>query len=271
VVWNRGSEKKGDVTMKQLAMTLAMATAAVAATWSAPTPAQAALEVAYINAAGGSVGYLAGYGINVTNINDPIGLTLADLAGYDAIMVASNAVFSQATNIGNVAAAFADTGRGVVLTEFCFQGQWAVGGAITGAGYSPFINDPLSSDYFISENLGTIYDAGSPLFAGVNPANVTTDYQADVGLAAGATLVADWAGGRHAFAYTTKVVALNLFPDSFYNTSADNQRLVANALYLSTNLSPPNVVPEPATIASAALAGFGGLGTLWRKKRRAAV
>lgn len=214
-------------------------------------------NVAYINASGGSVNYLTGYGHTVTNFNNPIGLTLGDLAGYDAILIASNSVFSEATNIANVAQQFANAGGGVVLTQFAFQGGWQVSGGITAPGYSPFTNDPLSSGYFITSNLGTIYDPASPLLDGVNTANVTTDFQADVGLDPGATLVADWTSGRHAIGYNllgnNAVVGLNLFPHDFYTSDPDTQRLVANAISFSSNPQTA-AIPEPMTLAV-----FGGL------------
>lgn len=66
------------------------------------------------------------------------------------------------------------------------------------AAHSPFTTDPASSVYFIDSNLGTIHDAGNPIFNGVNTALVNTDYQAQVNMNVGAQLVADWASGRHA-------------------------------------------------------------------------
>ena len=244
---------------------------ALAATAVTGNQASAA-NIAYINASGGSVNYLTGYGHTVTNFNDPIGLTLGSLAGYDAILIASNGIFTQATNIGNVAKQFADAGGGVVLAQFAFQGQWQVGGGITNAGYSPFINDPLSSGYFISSSLGTVYDPTSPLLNGVTPGSTTTDYQANVGLDASAILVADWASGRHAIAYNllpnSAVVGLNLFPDGSYLTSADSQRLVSNAINFSVNASA--TTPEPVSLLV-----FGGLvasgGWLVRRRMKAAV
>jgi hypothetical protein len=240
---------------------------------TATGPARAGLNVAYINAGGGDVSYLNSYGINVTNIDNPVGLTLSQLSGYDAIMIASNSIFSDPTGIGNVAADFADAGHGVVLTEFTFQGIWALGGRIMTAGYSPFTVDPTSSGYFIPDTLGTVSDPSSPLLSGVTASNVTTDYQANVGLDSGATLVADWTSGRHAIGYNTlassSVVGLNTFPPAGYGGSADSQALVANALYFSTHGGTPIATPEPATLASATVAGLMGVGYAWRRRRKA--
>jgi hypothetical protein len=206
-------------------------------------------NVAYINDDGGSLAYLTGYGHNVTYINDPVGLTLGDLAGYNAVIVASNIAFTQPANIGNVLEQFANAGGGVVLTEFDFQSYWALGGGIMTAGYSPFGIDPGYA-FYVPGYLGTINDPSSPLLTGVNTANVYTEFQADMAPTAGATLVASWATGRPAIGYDTladsKVVGLNLFPDQAYTSNSDTQLLVSNAISFSETGGA--VVPEPTSI-----------------------
>lgn len=236
----------------------------VLAVLALPLPSYGA-AVAYINASGGTVNYLTGYGHTVTNFDDPVGLTIGDLAGFDALIIASNSIFSESTNIGNVAGQFADAGGGVVLTEFVFQGQWALGGQIMTPGYSPFTIDPLSGGYNINSNLGVTVDPASPLFAGVNTANVTTQFQAQVALQAGATLVASWDSGRLAIGFDdlggNAVVGLNLFPDGFWTTDADTQRLVANAVSFSISSTS---VPEPGVLGLIGLA-LSGLAFARRK------
>jgi hypothetical protein len=232
--------------------------------------AQAA-NVAYIHASGGSVSYLTGFGHTVTHISNPVGLTLAQLAGFDVIMIASNSIFSEPTNIGNVAADFADSGRGVVLTQFVFQGVWALGGKIMQPNYTPITKDPLSSGYAISSNLGVIFDPANPMFAGVNTANVKTNFQANSLVNPGANLVANWAGtNRPAIAYRcltdSSIVALNLFPDGSWTTDPDTRRLVANAITFSQTCGDVNVIPEPGTLT---LAGLGAIGLFgYARKRR---
>jgi len=213
-----------------------------------PTAASAG-SIAYINYTGGTAGYLNSMGHTVTVMNNPIGLTLADLSGFQAVLVASNNVFSEPTNIGNVLAAFVDAGGGVVLTEFSFQGQWALGGGIMTAGYSPFTTDPLSGGYSFGGTLSTIFDPGNPVFNGLTTGNVTTQFQANVGLDPGAFLIASWDSGRLAIARNSggKVWAVNLFPDENYTTGVDAQRLIANALNESIN-GGVATVPEPATL-----------------------
>lgn len=225
---------------------------------SAGSPAAQAASVAYVNASGYDISYITGYGHTLTNISDPIGLTLASLSGYDVVIAASNSIFSEPGNIGDVLADFADAGGGVVLTEFTFQGVWALGGRIMTAGYSPFTIDPSSGGYAFVSALGTIFDPLSPLLTGT--AGVTTHYQADVGLDTGASLVADWTSGRHAIAYnslgTNSVVALNLFPG--LSTGAPAEQLVANAIEFSlTGGSGPRVPDSgPGFVALVSLAGL---------------
>lgn len=242
------------------------------------------LNVAYINATGASVDYLSSYGINVTYLNNPIGLTLADLAPYDAVLTTGNAAFSDPTNLGNVLAQFADSGRGVVLTTFDY---FSLGGSIMTASYSPVTL--LSSNYYNHNSsgatLGTIYDPSNPIFAGVNTSQVISQYNLDVGLNPGATLVADYATDltippvfgqtRHAVAYTplanSSVVFLNLFPGTGITQNlgfdSDDELMIANALkFADTSPHPSSAVPEPSTLLLACLGGVCSL--VFRKRRR---
>ncbi len=212
---------------------------------------QGALSVAYVNSSGGNLNYLSSYGMTVTYINNPSSLTLAQLSGFDAVVVASNGQFSNPSGVGNAVADFADLGKRVVLAEFDFQGVWSLSGRIMTAGYSPFTTDPSSGGYANGSPgipLGTLYDPFSPLLSGAGSAH--SQYTANVGLSSGSVLVADWANGRHAVAFSggTGVVGLNLFPGGDYGLDTGSQRLVANAL--TFEIAP---VPEPSTYIAGAL------------------
>lgn len=239
---------------------------ALAATLVAHSFGATAAVVAYVG--NGSTGnYLSSFGHSVTQITDPT--SAGFLAGYDAVVVSSNFPFTNATLIGDEVKAFADAGGGVVLAQFVFQGVWSLSGGINSAGYNPFVNDPTSVGYTISSALGTVYDASSELFDGLTIANIATTYQADVGLDAGATLVADWTSSRHAIAYNSlansTVVGLNLFPSDGY-LNADTQRLVSNAINFSLDSHGGGNVPEPSALA---LVGVALLGMAAARSRKA--
>jgi hypothetical protein len=227
------------------------------------------LQVAYINAQGGYVDYLSNSGINVTYFNDttsnPLHLTLAQLAPYNAILISGNGAFTDPTNIGNVAAAFADSGRGVVLTAFAY---FTVGGNIMTPSYSP-LNLISTNDFIASETLGTVFDASSPIFAGVNTSAVSDEYDVDLGVNPGATLVASWTTNQNLAPFGTTrpaaaimplansaVVALNLFPGTGYvqnAISADAETMIADSLKFSAATPNPPTVPEPSTLILAGI------------------
>ena len=223
-------------------------------------------NIAYIRY-GGNVSYLVGFGNSVTYLTNPIGLTLASLSGFDAVVVASDLPFAEPANIGNVLAAYADAGGGVVLAEFVFQGMFALGGQIMTANYAPLTTDPLNGGFVIASNLGTVFDPGSDLLDGVNLGTLSTDGPGRRGRAAWSDLVANWSSGRAAIAYrplaNSTIVALNLNPSSVY-ADVDAQRLVANALAFSQNGA--TVVPEPTPLL---LLGTALSGLALRLRRRA--
>jgi len=232
------------------------------------SPASFALNVAYIEDGGTSVGYLTPFGDNVTVIANPTGLTASALSGYNAVLVASNGEFSDPTGIGNALTQYANAGGGVVLTEFDFQSPTglALGGTINNPGYSPFTVS--SGNYYGTHTLSTVFQSSSPILNGVNVSSVTTNYASTVGLSAGATLVADWSNGSPAIAYNSlansKIVGLNLYPDAAFLASAD-YALVANALVFSTQSTPAAPVPLPAS-AWLMLSGVVGFGAFARRR-----
>jgi hypothetical protein len=245
---------------------------AVATCLAVAMPARASFMVAYINATGGSVDYLTSYGIDVTYLNNPTGLTLAQLSSFDAVLISPNAGFTEASHIGDVVADYADAGGGVVLTAFDL---FAFGGRIMTADYSP-LNLISTANYVNTATLGTIYDAASPILDGVNPLLTTTQYDVQSGLNPNGVLVADWGatnlgGPRPAVAYTplanSSVVFVNLFPRGD-TISSDAGHMVANALKFSAGPATPgdpNAVPEPASLLLAASGAVLFLGRFRRK------
>lgn len=210
-----------------------------------------------------SAAYLNNFGHKAASVSEH-----ASLDGYDAVLVASNCGFADPVAFGDKLKNFVDAGHNVVITEFSLQGPWQVSGGINSKGYNPFINDPSAGGYIGSFLLGTNYAPASTLFAGVNLANVGTSYAGLQALSEGATLIADWEGGRHAIAYNivggAAVVGLNLYPGDGY-VNEDTQRLVSNALGFEA--APGNDVPEPASLALLAL---GAAGAFAARRRRSA-
>jgi hypothetical protein len=222
--------------------------------------------VDYLNTFGHDVRSIFVAGPN-RNVPD---LTLADLDGIDTLLIASDIPFGRPAAVGDIAAAFADSGRGVVLAEFTFQQPWALGGRIMSTGYSPFTIDPnFMGNPPPGSHLGFVALPESPLFAGVNMANVTDFWQADVHLTSGSTLVAEWDTGRPAFAFNalprSKVVALNLDPRADFTNDPDTQRVVSNALLFASSNGSSSQTPEPATLL---LVGIGAVAAAWRGRTR---
>ncbi len=228
-----------------------------------------ALNVGFINNSGGSLDYLEPYGHTVSYLDNPIGLTFAEISVFEVVVITTNGDLTESEHIGDLLADFADIGGGVVLGEYGFHGSYAVEGRIMSAGYCPFTVYDSGSPYPDQPyDLGTVYDAGHPLFAGVNTSNVWSHLQGPVGLNTGAVLLADWASGRHAFAYSTlpnaSIVGLNLFPGYAFH-AADTRLLVSNALEYSI-VGGGSPIPEPSIFA---LTGVGlGLLALLRKRRK---
>ena len=72
-------------------------------------------------------------------LEDPSGLTLNDIADYDAILVYGNQAFSNPANVGDVLKEYVDNGGGVIITTYCLSSTWAIDGGILDAYYSPFL------------------------------------------------------------------------------------------------------------------------------------
>ncbi|EDY81209.1 hypothetical protein VDG1235_826 [Verrucomicrobiia bacterium DG1235] len=250
--------------IKRTLLTLITASAAFSAT------SLNATSVGYINASGGDISGLSAFGHTVTSLSNPIDLTLAQLSAFDAVIVTSNSTFSQAAHIGNILADFADLGGGVVLTEFVFQGGWALGGRIMTEGYSPFTVDPLSGGYLgFNSSIGTVFESGSPLLTDVTSLN--NNYEANSNVSTGATLVADWTSGRHAIAYnsltSSSVVGINGFPGSM---GTHGNQLLSNAIEfsLSAHSAQRSSAGVPDSGSTLALTALGLLALIGFRARR---
>lgn len=160
--------------------------------------------------------------------------TLATLRMYDAVLVFSDAPFSDPTALGNVLADYVDAGGGVVSSTFAnasvpLGGRWSPGYlVISPAGQT----QPNAS-------LGTIAIQNHPIMIGVTALSATMAFQSSGGLVAGSTLVASWSTGGPLVATSNSLPGradLNFYPPSssvradFWNTAGDGTKLMVNAL-----------------------------------------
>ncbi len=165
--------------------------------------------------------------------------TLAELQGYQAVLVFCDDDFHNNTTMGDVLADYADAGGGVVVATFAFTSGWGVGGRILSGGYLPFT--------FNEQNEGTLLTLipdlpAHPILAGVNSFDGgSNSYHDVVTLTAGATQVAHWSNdvplvATKQKATGIKIVGLNFFPPSsdarsdFWNATTDGALLMGNSL-----------------------------------------
>lgn len=182
---------------------------------------------------------------------------LSDLTAYQAILFFTNSNSStDPVAIGNTLAAFANSGRGLVLATFSWanQGSNTLGGDIITQGLSPFVFNGTS----LYTNVTMASNTGGGLFNGVTSLNGY--YHDAVTLTSGSTLLASWSDGRPLEAQRGNIIGINLFPDATAGSLSGNyQALFSNAVL--------KVIPEPATAALFG-AGLAVLGLRrWRRRR----
>jgi VCBS repeat-containing protein len=157
--------------------------------------------------------------------------SLADLQQYESVLIYNNGYAQQAA-FGNILADYVDSGGGLVVATFAYQGQpggsdW---GDLETDGYLPF-QDYLGN--YETQTLGT-YDASNPIFDGPFLVDELTGfYRDEVNLTVDATLVASWSDGTPLVAIDSSgVIGVTLFPNDFYSSalSGDYIELFANAL-----------------------------------------
>ena len=243
--------------------------------WLGFAAASSADTIAFITSNrfhGAFVDYLADYGHDVRYLvvagpnHDAPDLTLVDLRGVDTLLIASNVPYARPAAVGNVAAAFADTGRGVVLAYPSFQEPWNLDGRIMSSPYSPFTIG--AADTFGEGDRIVVVDPTSPLFSGVDAADILSTFKADVHLVPGATLIAAWDSLIPAFAFNSlgrsRVVGLNLYPREEFAYNAATQRLISNALFFANGNGPSPQTPEPSTML---LVGAGAAAAALQRTR----
>jgi len=187
--------------------------------------------------------------------------TLAQLQGYDAVLVFNNTNgYQDPTAIGDVMADYVDAGGGVVCMMFeiamtsgvhpSLQGRW------NSQGYYAI---PRGEQYQSSPRatLGAVHDPCHPIMQGViDFAGGSSTFRPDsLDVATGSVRVADWSDGRPLV--VTKIIGdtrradLGFYPvssdvrDDFWDASTDGALLMANAL---TWVSGSEAAVTPPTI-----------------------
>ena len=178
--------------------------------------------------------------------------TVAQLAGYHAVLAFSNLKFNNSFILGDRLAAFHDQGGGVVVAAFANTGDGlkpAVSFQLNGAygtvafGYA-LLDYALGGYIFPQDSLGDVLEPGSPLMAGVASLSAVQAYRSTAPVVGGrGVVVARWRGGggeplvvRGARGSRT-LVELNFYPPSDQARSGfwtgDGAALLRNALKYS--------------------------------------
>ncbi len=221
-------------------------------------------------------GFISG---NIDTFDARVGTpSLGSLQAYDAVLVYSNYQFANRTTLGNVLANYVDQGGGVVEAPFASNnGVYGLRGRWTTQQYGVWGQGPVRTGNSLT--LGTVYDPGHAIMAGVNSFDGgSNSWHSQVGpLTPDSELIADWSNGRGLVAVNTaragRVVGLNFFPPSdqsrvdFWDSSTDGLRLLANALNFAGSA---NSVPEPGSLlVLSTLSGvLVGWGCLRRRRER---
>lgn len=167
--------------------------------------------------------------------------TLSALQAFDSAMVFLNAAYADTTALGNVMADYVDSGGGVVSTLFevaangsgWMQGRWQAEG---------YFAIPRGGWISGSATLGTVFDSGHPIMAGVSSfdGGANSFRPATTSIVGGATRIADWSDGTPLVVTMTiggvRRADLAFYPPSsdasgtLWDSTSDGALLMANAL-----------------------------------------
>ena len=179
----------------------------------------------------------------LTNSGTP---TLAELQGYDAVLVFTDAGVSDPTGFGDILAQYIEGGGAVVDATFTANVQ------ITGGytAYQLYSNSGQSTATNLG--IGTINDPSHPILDGVSTFDGGTSSFHNTGgtIATDATVIAEYTTAAPFIIVQNEVgpanvrrTFLNFYPpsidarDDFWNTSSDGALIMANALRWTANFS----------------------------------
>jgi hypothetical protein len=202
--------------------------------------------------------------VDIINVNTSTP-TLTQLQAYDAVLVYSDAVYSNSTALGDVMADYVDSGGGVVCMMFeigygsgplpfpqaQMQGRWDAQG---------YYVIPRTQQFGPPQaTLGTVYDPTHLIMQGVSSFDGgTSSYRPipNTPIPPGATRIADWSDGSPLV--VTKTISgvrradLGFYPPSsdarsdFWNSSTNGALLMANALtWVASGSTSSNGPHEP--------------------------
>ena len=160
---------------------------------------------------------------------------LSDLNEYDVVFVHTDYAPYEPDSLGDILADYVDDGGGLVMTQYCFNNNWGMGGEIMTSGYCPFQKadgDGTSGDRQIDPSSVSI--PIHPIFSGADINNLVYWANAnftDSPLDAGATLLATDTGGTNAIAINAdgNIVALNMFAGQLNETYYSSAKVMANS------------------------------------------
>jgi hypothetical protein len=180
-------------------------------------------------------------GGRVDEFNGTTGVpSLSQLRRYDSVMVWTDFAPADPNTMGDVLAAYVDSGGGVVHMLGSDTNFFSVGGRWRAESYGAFTPGSLA----VAGNLGIGARAqpNHPLLASVEGFDLgQSSYHTQVGLTSGSSLIASWTNGEVAAAErsvrgTGRVLGLNMFPGSSdvisggWVSSTPGARLMTNAL-----------------------------------------
>ena len=169
--------------------------------------------------------------------------SLDQLTAYNSVIVMNNTAFGDPVGIGNVLADYVDAGGGVVLTIASFAIGWEIQGRFLNEDYMPF---NLGYGPAGSASLG-YFNPNHPIMKGVTSA--FGDLLADVTLATGAELVAEWNNGFPFVATKgSSVAAVNIFVASPGYWTGDIPLILHNAAFWTRGIPWLSVNPLSGTV-----------------------
>jgi len=187
---------------------------------------------------------------------------LVSLQEFHSIMICGDAPFADPVGFGDVLADYVEAGGGVVMALGSFSPGTSIAGRFVDAGYMPVTNTGAiaapGGNLSMAPTPGNEYlpgpIAGHPVMYGVNMTDGGSASMHVPGVAAanGSDVIGEWNNGQLGVAALTlpdgsfgRPVALNMFPPdsnavgAYWTAGSDFDRLVANALLWSAQLSKP--------------------------------